>query len=102
MDLLLNNSNKFKETMTTDLRQNLFDHLEAKGLEKDFIHSYIRSVKICLDINPAMNHFQLDRELHFLGWNDFVMDYHTLQLAIASFELEDIIAPINPNLKEAV
>lgn len=102
MDLLLNNSSKVKEEILTDFKQELFNRLKKKGMEKDFIHNYIRSIKICLDINPTMNHLQLDQELQFLGWNDFVMDYRTLQLAKASFENEGVIAPINLNLKEAV
>ena len=97
MDSSLNNYTKFKEIFTTDLKQELFDRLKVKGMEKDFIHSYLRSVKICLDINPTMNHFQLDKELQFLGWNDFEMDYHTFQLAIASFETEGVIVPISSN-----
>jgi len=101
MALLLNNSSKSKETITTDLKQELFDRLKVKGMEKVFIHSYIRSVKICLGINPTMNHLQLDKELQFLGWNDFEMDYHTMQLAIAFFETEAVIDPISFNLKEA-
>ena len=101
MDLLLNNSSKFKETITTDLKQELFDRLKVKGMEKEFIHYYIRSLKICLSINPSMNHLQLDKELQLLGWYDFEMDYHTLQLAIASFETECVIDPISSNLTEA-
>ena len=100
MDLLLNYSISLKQTITTDIKQELFDRLKTKGMEEDFIKSYIRSLRICLDINPTMNHLQLDTELQFLGWNDFEMDYHTLQLAIASFETEDVLAPISSNLKE--
>ena len=92
MDLLLNNSNKLKETFTSNLKQVLFHRLEVKGMEKDIIPSYIRSMKLCLVINPTMNHLQVDKELRFLGWNDFELDYHTLQLAIACFEKERIIA----------
>ena len=87
MDLLLNNSNKLKETFTSNLKQVLFNRLEVKGMEKDIIPSYIRSMKLCLVINPTMNHLQVDKELQFLGWNDFEMDYHTMQLAIACFEI---------------
>ena len=92
MDLLLNNSSKLKETFTSNLKQTLFHHLELKGMKKDIIPSYIRSMKICLVINPTMNHLQADKELQFLGWNDFEMDCHTLQLAIDCFETEDVIA----------
>ena len=43
-------------------------------------------------INPNMNHLQVDKELHFLGWNNFDLDYHTLQLATEYFETKRIIA----------
>ena len=101
MDLLLNNSCKSKELFSSNLKQELFHRLREKGMEKDFIHSFIRSVKICLGANPNLNHFQINEELHFLGWNDFTMDYHTLQLAIAFFKTEVVIAPISSDLKEA-
>jgi hypothetical protein len=37
-----------------------------------------------------MNHLQINKRLHFLGWDDFEMDYHTLQLAKACFEAESL------------
>ena len=92
MDLLLNNSNKLKETSTSNLKQELSHRLELKGMKKEIIPSYIRSMKICFIINPNMNHLQVDKELHFLGWNNFDLDYHTLQLATEYFETKRIIA----------
>ena len=89
MDFLLNDSNKLNDTFTSDLKQVLFHHLELKGIEKDLIPSFIKSMKICLVANPAMNHLQVDKELRLLGWNDFKLDYHTLQLAIAYLETEE-------------
>jgi len=41
-------------------------------------------------IDPDMNHSQINKRLHYLGWNDFDLDYHTLELAIACFEIEDL------------
>jgi hypothetical protein len=37
-----------------------------------------------------MNHAQVNEQLHFLGWDDVELDYHTLQLAIACFEAEGL------------
>jgi hypothetical protein len=88
MDFLLKNSNILKDSFTSNFKQVLFQRLESKGMIKDIIPSYIRSMKICFDIDPSMNHFQINKELQFLGWNDFDLDYHTLQLAIACFETE--------------
>jgi hypothetical protein len=33
-----------------------------------------------------MNHLQTNKRMQLLGWDDFDLDYHTLQLAIACFE----------------
>lgn len=73
----------------------LVDHLEAKGLEKDTIPSFIRSMRICFANDPKMNHLKANRRLQFLGWNDIEMDYHTLQIAIACFEAEGIIISLS-------
>ena len=89
MDLLLNNPNKLKETFSDNPKQVLFERLKLKGMKKDTIYSYIRSIRICLSINPTMNRLQVNKELNFLGWNDFELDYHTLQLAIAYLETEE-------------
>ena len=61
-------------------------------MKKDIIPSYIGSMRICLVNNPVINYLQLEKELQVLGWNDFELDYHTLQLAITCFETEEIIA----------
>ena len=75
----------------SNFKQILVEHLETKGLEKDTIPSFIRSLRICLATDSKMNHLKANRRLHFLGWNDIEVDYHTLQLAIACFEAEGII-----------
>ncbi len=72
-------------------KQMLVDRLVTKGLEKDTIPSFIRSMRICISTDPKMNHLKVNRQLQFLGWNDIEVDYHTLQLAIACFEAEGII-----------
>jgi len=91
MDLSLNKSNKLKETFTSDLKHLLFQRLEMKGMKKDIIPSYIRSMKICLVNKPNMNPLQANEQLQLLGWNDIELDYHTIQLAIACFETEGIL-----------
>jgi len=92
MLLLLNNPDKAKRAFAGNSRQELFFRLESKGMKKDIIPSYIRSMRICLVINPVINYLQLEKELQVLGWHDFELDYHTLQLAVRCFETEGIIA----------
>ena len=76
-------------------RQILVNRLAAKGLEKDTIPSFIRSMRICFATNPKMNNLKANRQLQFLGWNDIEVDYRTLQLSIACFEAEGIIISLS-------
>ena len=32
-------------------------------------------------LNPNMNFSQVNERLHYIGWNDIELDYHTFQLA---------------------
>ncbi len=64
----------------------LVERLENKGMARNTIFGFILSLKSCLVDNPNLNHLQLNNRLKFLGWDDFELDYHTLQLAIACFE----------------
>jgi hypothetical protein len=83
----MNSINKFKHM--------LVDRLVIKGLEKDTIPSFIRSMRICFANDPKMNQLKTNRQLHFLGWNDIEVDHHTLELAIACFEAEGIIISLS-------
>ena len=67
-------------------RQVLMRRLEMKGMEQSAIPGFVWSLKSCLVDNPDMNHFQTNKRMQLLGWNDFDLDYHTLQLAIACLE----------------
>ena len=71
-------------------KQILMHRLEKKGMEKNTILGFILSLKSCLLDNPNMNHLEINKRLQFLGWDDFELDYHTLQLAIACFEAEGL------------
>ena len=57
-------------------------------MEKSIIFGFISSLKSCLLDDPNLNHLQINKRLQFLGWDDFELDYHTLQLARACFEAE--------------
>lgn len=71
-------------------KQILINRLEKKGMEKNAILGFILSLKSYLLDNPNMNHLQINKRLQFLGWDEFELDYHTLQLAIACFESEGL------------
>ena len=67
----------------------LISRLETKGMTKSEIPGFVWSLKSCLLDKPEMNCNQVNERLRYLGWSDIVLDYHTLQLAIACFEAGD-------------
>lgn len=71
-------------------KQTLMHRLQKKGLRKNIILGFISSLKSCLLDSPNMNLWEINKRLQFLGWNDFELDYHTLQLALMCFETEDL------------
>ena len=72
------------------ITQNLIERLEKQGMEPGMIPGFIRSLANAILVYPDMNLSQANRRLHLLGWDNFKLDYHTLQLAIASFEAEGL------------
>ena len=75
----------------SQLKELLIYRLANKGMDPNIIPSYLRSMKICLVNKPNMNPLQANEQLQFLGWNDIELDYHTMQLAKACFETEDVL-----------
>ncbi len=71
-----------------NLKNVLFDRLEEKGIELNAIPGFIRSLVRSVGMDPQMSLTQIEKQLHYLGWDEFDLDYHTLQLAIACFEAE--------------
>ena len=72
------------------LTQNLIDRLQKRGIEPDMVPGFLRSLANTILLNPGMNLLQMNNHLEWLGWTDFELDYHTVQLAIASFEAEGV------------
>jgi len=68
----------------------LIKRLEEKGLEPSIVHGFIRDLANTILPNHHMDLIQVNKRLHLLGWNNFELDYHTLQLAIACFEAEGL------------
>jgi hypothetical protein len=72
----------------SQLKQILVQRLEKIGMESSIIPFFIRHlVKTILD-NPNMSLLELNRKLHLLGWDDFELDYRTLELATVFFEAQ--------------
>jgi len=66
--------------------------LEKNGLVPTKIPAFIRSVLITICGNHHMGLWQINRELHSLGWNTFEIDDHTWQIIISSLEAEGLIS----------
>ena len=60
--------------------------LITKGLELSAIPAFIRNLANTIESNPYISIQTLNSRLHFLGWDEFDLDYYTLQLIIAYLE----------------
>jgi len=72
------------------IKEILFQRLEKNGVDFNFMPGFIRSLVNSCSNDPEMNLSQINRQLHYLGWNGIELDYHTLQLAIACLEDEGL------------
>ncbi len=64
--------------------------LKENGIEASLIPGFIRSLAAAFLVNPDMSHYQANKRLKYLGWDDIEIDYHTFQLAITSFETKGL------------
>lgn len=74
------------EERSTDIEKTLINELKGKGIENNIIPRFLKDVAYSFQINPSVSLSDVNDRLHFLGWEEVELDYHTLQLAIASFE----------------
>lgn len=72
------------------LTEILIERLEMKGIRPDMVPGFFRDLANTLSTNPHTTLQELNSKLELLGWNDFELDDHTLQLVIASFEVEEL------------
>ena len=70
------------------LKEVLLQRLEKKGIEPGLIPGLIKSIASAIPCISHMNLEEVNRRLHLMGWDDFELDDHTLQLVIASLENE--------------
>lgn len=74
--------------IVSHIKHILTKRLEKKGVDKGKIPGLLRDLANFDFLNPHVNLLYVNERMHYLGWNDLKMDYHTLQLAIACFESE--------------
>jgi hypothetical protein len=68
------------------LTENLIHRLEDKGLSLIAIPRFLKDVASAISINGHAGLEGMNRRLDLLGWGPVEVDYHTLQLIIASLE----------------
>jgi hypothetical protein len=61
--------------------ETLLLRLEEIGIEQKLIPAFMKDPANSLVLNPNMNFSQANERLHYIGWNDIELDYHTFQLA---------------------
>ena len=74
------------EKRSKNIKETLINELKGKGIENNIIPRFIKDLAYSFQIDPSVSLSDVNNRLHFLGWEDVELDYHTLQLAIASFE----------------
>ncbi|MBW1861694.1 MAG: hypothetical protein JRJ02_04895 [Deltaproteobacteria bacterium] len=72
------------------IAQILMERLANKGMEPGTIPGFIRNLANTLSVDPHTNLFHVNNQLRLLGWDDFELDYRTLELATAYLEAEGL------------
>jgi len=70
----------------------LIERLVGKGMEISNIPAYIRDLANSVSVNGYSSLQELNGRLEMLGWTDFELDDHTLQLIMANFETDGSLA----------
>ena len=82
------------ENHVATIEETLINELQEKGINDDIIPRFIKDIAFSSEIDPYFSLSEINDRLHYLGWDDIELDYHTLQLAIASFERNQSALPI--------
>ena len=66
---------------TNEIMKVFVTHLKEKGLDPGMIPVFIRDLAHA--INNHDEPWEINSNLHLMGWNEFELDYRTLELADA-------------------
>ena len=77
--------------MPCDLRQILIQRLNHKGLEKNLIPGFLRSLANSLDRGQNPNFTLINNHMRQIGWDDIDLDYHTFELARNCLEAQGFV-----------
>jgi hypothetical protein len=68
------------------VNQVLIDRLLQSGAESSLLDGLLKTLSKILAEDPNIDPDAANHRLHYLGWQEIQIDYHTLQLALAHFE----------------
>ena len=79
------------------IREALYRRLAENGIYPELMPGFIKFMFHAIQGSSSINVEEANKRLHFLGWDDFEVDYHTLQLLIAGFESTELfeLQPLN-------
>jgi hypothetical protein len=75
------------------LKRVFLDRLEKKGLQPELIPAFLRDLAHIAIVEKNSELRQISRRLHLLGWDEFQLDYRTLELANACFDSGGLCGP---------
>lgn len=58
-------------------------------MQPEMIPGFVKSVGYAVSENQETDLREINERLHLQGWDDFEVDYHTLQLIIANIETQN-------------
>ena len=70
--------------MNDRLTEIMTERLEQKGLEPAELNGFVKCVAVTISDDNNIAIEELNRRLGLLGWDTVDLDYHTLQLIMAS------------------
>jgi hypothetical protein len=71
-----------------NLKPLLIDRLKSKGMDPSLIPAFLKALTHLISAKPGIDPAHINQQLHSLGWNEVMVDYHSLQIAIACLEVD--------------
>jgi len=69
--------------MNPDLHHLLLDRLQQQGVNANEVPALLSDLSKILESNPGIGPAPANSKLHLLGWTGVMLDYQSLQLALA-------------------
>jgi hypothetical protein len=69
--------------MMEDLKPLLIERLRSQGMGPALIPPFLKALTGIISSEPGIDVTQVNQKLHALSWNEVLIDYHILQMAMA-------------------